>query len=51
MNALKAAEACLFADAPAKMTGKTGLANADATVDADKQMKEWREIAGLADEE
>ena len=50
IDALKAAEPWLFADSPAKQTGKTGLPNAGATTDAEKQMKEWREIAGIADE-
>ena len=53
IEALKAAEPWLFMDstnAQAQQTGKTGLPNAGASVDADKQMKEWREIAGLADE-
>lgn len=49
IDALKAAEPWLFADAPAKQTGKTGLPNAGTATDSDKQMKEWREIAGLAD--
>ena len=49
IDALKAAEPWLFADPPAKQTGKTGLPNAGATTDAEKQMKEWREIAGIAD--
>ena len=49
VEALKAAEPWLFADAPTKQTGKTGLPNAGTTSDADKQMKEWREIAGLTD--
>ena len=50
IDALKAAEPWMFADAPQKQTGKTGLPNAGAATDADKQMKEWREIAGLTDE-
>ena len=50
VDKLKAAEPWMFADAPQKQTGKTGLPNAGAANDADKQMKEWREIAGLTDE-
>jgi hypothetical protein len=49
IDALKAAEPWLFAETPAKQTGKTGLPNAGTTTDAEKQMKEWREIAGIAD--
>lgn len=48
---LKAAEPWMFADAPAKQTGKTGLPNAGAAADADRQLKQWRDIAGLNDEE
>ena len=53
IEALKAAERWLFVEqsgTQAQQTGKTGLPNAGASVDADKQMKEWREIAGLTDE-
>lgn len=52
IEALKAAEPWLFQDAgnKAQQTGKTGLPNAGASADADKQMKEWREIAGLSDD-
>ena len=50
IEALKAAEPWMFADAPQQQTGKTGLPNAGAATDADKQMKEWREIAGLSDD-
>lgn len=49
---LREAEPWMFA-AHAKeksATGKTGLPNAGAAVDADKQMKHWREVAGLNDE-
>ena len=48
---LKEAEPWMFADAPAKQTGKTGLPNAGAAMDDEKQMKHWRDIAGLNDEE
>ena len=48
---LKEAEPWMFADAPAKQTGKTGLPNAGAAKDDEKQMKHWRDIAGLNDEE
>lgn len=50
--ALKEAEPWLFGNSSAKpQGGKTGLPNAGAAKDADKQMREWREIAGLTDEE
>ena len=48
---LKEAEPWMFADAPQKQTGKTGLPNAGAAKDDEKQMKHWRDIAGLNDEE
>lgn len=48
---LKAAEPWMFADAPRKQSGKTGLPNAGAAKDADRQLKQWRDIAGLNDEE
>lgn len=48
---LKAAEPWMFADAPQKQTGKTGLPNAGAAKDADRQLKQWRDIAGLNEEE
>lgn len=51
IDALKAAEPWMFEDAPAKQTGKTGLPNAGAAKDADRQLKQWRDIAGLNDEE
>ena len=51
VSALKEAEPWMFADAPAKQSGKTGLPNAGAAKDSEKQMKHWREIAGLDDEE
>ena len=51
VEALKAAEPWLFSDAPAKtQEGTTGLPNAGAASDEGKQMRHWREIAGLADE-
>ena len=50
VSALKEAEPWLFADATPKQAGKTGLPNAGAAKDADRQMKHWREIAGLADD-
>lgn len=49
VEALKAAEPWMFSDSSGKQIGKTGFPNAGTTTDADKQMKEWREIAGLAD--
>ena len=51
IDALKAAEPWMFADVPQKQTGKTGLPNAGAAKDADRQLKQWRDIAGLNDEE
>lgn len=51
VDALKAAEPWMFADASSKQTGKTGLPNAGAAKDADRQLKQWRDIAGLNDEE
>ena len=48
---LKAAEPWMFADAPQKQSGKTGLPNAGAAKDADRQLRQWRDIAGLNDEE
>ena len=50
VEALKAAEPWMFEDAPKRQTGKTGLSNAGAAADEGKQMKRWREIAGLDDE-
>lgn len=47
---LKAAEPWLFSD-PAPQGGSTGLEPAGAAKAADKDMKRWREIAGLEDEE
>ena len=49
VSALKEAEPWMFADVSSKQAGKTGLPNAGAAKDADRQMKHWREIAGLAD--
>ena len=51
VDALKAAEPWMFADAPAKQAGKTGLPNAGAAKDDEKQKKHWRDLAGLNDEE
>ncbi|MBQ9001158.1 MAG: hypothetical protein IJ087_04820 [Eggerthellaceae bacterium] len=51
VDALRAAEPWMFDDAPAKQTGKTGLPSAGAAADADRQLKQWRDIAGLNDEE
>ena len=51
IDKLRAAEPWMFADAPQKQTGKTGLPNAGAAKNADKQLKQWRDIAGLNDEE
>lgn len=44
---LKEAEPWMFQDAPAKQTGKTGLPNAGAANDEGKDLKRWRELAGL----
>ena len=54
VDALKAAEPWLFETSQAtsqesKPKGKTGLPNAGAAVDTAKQLKHWREIAGLGD--
>lgn len=49
---LREAEPWMFA-AHAKAegaTGKTGLPNAGAAKDPDKQMRHWREVAGLTDD-
>lgn len=51
VSALKEAEPWLFADAPQKQAGRTGLPNAGAASDADKQVRRWRELAGLEDGE
>lgn len=50
VSALKAAEPWMFKDAPARQSGKTGLANAGAAADEGKQLKHFREVAGLTDE-
>jgi len=51
IDKLKAAEPWLFAKHIASGEGgATGLPNAGAASDEGKQMKHWREIAGLADE-
>ena len=48
VDALKAAEPWLFADAPAKpQGGKTGLPNAGTSSDEGKTLKRWRRLAGL----
>ncbi|WP_373580866.1 hypothetical protein [Collinsella aerofaciens] len=51
VDALKAAEPWMFADAPQKQIGKTGLPNAGTAIDESKQMKRWEKIAGLSDDE
>ena len=49
---LKAAEPWLFAkSAGGEGTGTTGLPNAGTATDEGKQLKHWREIAGLTDED
>lgn len=49
---LKEAEPWLFAQAePPKPSGRTGLPNAGAAFDEGAQLKRWRAIAGLDDEE
>ena len=50
VDALKEAEPWLFARHAEGSGGKTGLPNAGAAADEGKQMKRWREIAGLDDE-
>ena len=40
----------IFAKHAENAAGKTGLPNAGAAADEGKQMKRWREIAGLDDE-
>ena len=52
---LKEAEPWLFETSQpnsqeSKPKGKTGLPNAGAAIDTEKQMKHWREIAGLGEE-
>lgn len=49
VSALKAAEPWMFADAPQRQAGKTGLPNAGASADEGKTMKRWRKLAGLDD--
>ncbi|MBQ9002329.1 MAG: hypothetical protein IJ087_10790 [Eggerthellaceae bacterium] len=51
IEALKAAEPWMFQDAPAKQTGATGLPSAGAAGDAGKDVRHWRELAGLTDKE
>ena len=49
IDKLKAEEPWLFSDASAKAhEGTTALPNAGAATDEGKQLKHWREIAGLA---
>ena len=49
---LKAAEPWLFSAAPAPaQAGATGLPNAGAATDEGAQMRRWRKIAGIDDEE
>ncbi|MBQ2630570.1 MAG: hypothetical protein IJG13_12930 [Kiritimatiellae bacterium] len=47
VSALKEAEPWMFADSPKQQTGRTGLSNAGAATDTAKDVKHWREIAGL----
>lgn len=50
VDALKAEEPWLFADAPAKQQGgRTGLSNAGASSDSGKTLKRWRRLACLDD--
>ena len=49
VSVLKAAEPWMFADAPQRQAGKTGLPNAGASADEGKTMKRWRRLAGLDD--
>ena len=52
VDKLKAAEPWLFAKhTSGEGTGTTGLPNAGAATDEGKQLKHWREIAGLTDED
>ena len=37
----------MFADSHKQQTGRTGLLNAGAATDTAKDVKHWREIAGL----
>ena len=52
IEAMKEAEPWLFAKhaAGGESVGSTGLPNAGAAVDEAKELKHWREIAGLEDE-
>lgn len=50
VDALKAEEPWLFADAPAKQQGgRTGLSNAGISSDSGKTLKRWRRLACLDD--
>lgn len=51
VSKLKEAEPWLFEGTVTRQGGKTGLPNAGAASDEGKTMKQWREIAGIADEE
>lgn len=51
VDALKEAEPWMFADAPAKQSGKTGLSNAGVAADEGKDVKRWRSLAGLDDKD
>lgn len=51
IDALKAAEPWMFADALQKQTGKTGLPNAGTATGEGKQLKRWEKLAGLSDDE
>ena len=51
VDALKEAEPWMFQDAPAKQSGKTGLSNAGVAADEGKDVKHWRKLAGLDDNE
>ena len=52
IDAMKEAEPWLFAQhaAGGDAVGSTGLPNAGAATDESKEMKHWREVAGLEDE-
>ena len=51
VSALKEAEPWMFSDSPKQQSGKTGLANAGAATDTARDVKHWRELAGLEDDE
>ena len=51
VDALKEAEPWMFAEAPAKQSGKTGLSNAGAATDEGRDLKRWRALAGLDEKE